>query len=75
MPSSLSAWPTLKGLDKFGRFSAIFTREREVEFSLPLIEEGHFSVSGDRMCTVLVNRLEDKACPVKVWLGKLTALT
>ena len=26
------------------------------------------------MCTILVNRLEDLACPVNVWLGKLTAL-
>ena len=27
--------------------------------------------SGERMCTILVNHLEDWACPVKVWLGKL----
>ena len=26
---------------------------------LPLIQEGQLSVSGERMCTVLVNRLED----------------
>ena len=26
---------------------------------LPLIQEGHLSVSGERMCTILVNRLED----------------
>ena len=26
------------------------------------------------MCTILVNRLEDQACPVNVWLGKLTVL-
>ena len=26
------------------------------------------------MCTILVNRLQDYACPVNVWLGKLTAL-
>ena len=26
------------------------------------------------MCAILVNRLEDLACPVNVWLGKLTAL-
>ena len=25
-------------------------------------------------CTILVNRLEYQACPVNVWLGKLTAL-
>ena len=26
---------------------------------LPLIQEGQLSVSGKRMCTILVNRLED----------------
>ena len=41
---------------------------------LPLIQEGQLSVSGERMCTVLVNSLEDYACPVNVWLGKLTTL-
>ena len=45
-----------------------------VILSLLLIQEGQLSVSGKRMCTILVNRLEDKACPVNVWLGKLTAL-
>ena len=30
-----------------------------VIFSLPLIREGQLSVSGERMCTILVNRLED----------------
>ena len=45
-----------------------------VILSLPLIQEGHLSVSEERMCTILVNRLEDKACPVNVWLGKLTTL-
>ena len=30
-----------------------------VIFSLPLIQEGQLSVSGARMCTILVNRLED----------------
>ena len=45
-----------------------------VILSLPLIQEGRLSVSGERMCTILVNRLEDLACPVNVWLGKLTAL-
>ena len=43
-----------------------------VILSLPLIQEGQLSVSGERMCTILVSRLED--CPVNVWLGKLTAL-
>ena len=42
--------------------------------SLPLIQEGQLSVSGERMCTILVNRIEDYAWPVNVWLGKLTAL-
>ena len=45
-----------------------------VILSLPLIQEGQLSVSGKRMCTILVNCLEDYACPVNVWLGKLTAL-
>ena len=45
-----------------------------VSHSLPLIQEGQLSVSGKRMFTILVNRLEDEACPVKVWLGKLTRL-
>ena len=40
--------------------------------SLPLIQEEQLSVSGERMRTILVNRLEDQACPVNVWLGKLT---
>ena len=26
---------------------------------IPLIQEGQLSVSGERMCTILVNRLED----------------
>ena len=30
-----------------------------VILSLPLIQEGQLSVSGERMCTVLVNCLED----------------
>ena len=30
-----------------------------VILSLPLIQEGQLSVSGQRMCTILVNRLED----------------
>ena len=30
-----------------------------VILSLPLILEGQLSVSGERMCTILVNRLED----------------
>ena len=30
-----------------------------VILSLPLIQEGQLSVSGERMCTILVSRLED----------------
>ena len=30
-----------------------------VILSLPLIQDGQLSVSGERMCTILVNRLED----------------
>ena len=30
-----------------------------VIFSLPLIQEGQLSVSGERMCTILVIRLDD----------------
>ena len=30
-----------------------------VILSLPLIQEGQLSVFGERMCTILVNRLED----------------
>ena len=30
-----------------------------VILSLPLIQEGQLSVTGERMCTILVNRLED----------------
>ena len=45
-----------------------------VILSLPLIQEGQLSVSCERMCTILINRSEDYACPVNVWLGKLTAL-
>ena len=33
-------------------FSTVF-------LSLPLIQEGQLSVSGERMCTIPVNRLED----------------
>ena len=45
-----------------------------VILSLLLIQGGQLSVSGERLRINLVNRLKDKACSVKVWLGKLTAL-
>ena len=41
---------------------------------LSLIQEGQLSVSVERMRTILVNSLEDLACPVKVWIGKLIML-
>ena len=42
--------------------------------SLLLNQEGQLSVSGERVCTILVNRLEVEVHPVNVWLGKLTTL-
>ena len=45
-----------------------------VILSLLLIQEGQLSVSGKRMCTILVNHLEDEACPLNMWLNKLTVL-
>ena len=42
---------------------ATFFRDHEifstVILSLPLIQEGQLSVSGEKLCTILVNRLED----------------
>ena len=38
-----------------------------VILSLLLIQEGQLSVSGKRKYTIVVNRLEDYACPLKVW--------
>ena len=41
-----------------------------VILSLPLMQEGQLSVSGKKKkCTILVNRFEDQACAVNVWLG------
>ena len=37
-----------------------------VILSLLLIQEGQLSVSDERMCTILVNHLEDKVCAVRV---------
>ena len=36
-----------------------------VILSLPLIQEGQLSVSGERMCAILVNHLEDYSLPSK----------
>ena len=46
-----------------------------LSFSLLLNQEGQLSVFGDRISQILVNCIEDKAWPGKVWLGKLTGLT
>ena len=43
-----------------------------VILSLLLIQEGQFLAK--ECAQVLVNRLEDKTCPGKVWLRKLTSL-
>ena len=46
-----------------GRQQSFVEIDREIFstiiLSLPLIQEGQLSVSGERMCTILVNRLED----------------
>ena len=41
-----------------GRQNSFMEIDHEI-FSFPLIQEGQLSVSGERMCTILVNRLED----------------
>ena len=47
----------------WGRQHSFVEIDREifstVILSLPLIQEGQLSVSGERMCTIQVNRLED----------------
>ena len=45
-----------------------------VILSFLLIQEGQLSVSGEGMCTILVNHLEDLAFPVNMWLGKIAVL-
>ena len=60
-----SDWrPGGRGLDpRQGRQHSFVEIDHEifstVILSLPLIQEGQLSVSGERMCTILVNRLED----------------
>ena len=47
-----------------------------VILSLPLIQErGSCQLLAKESAHVLVNCLEDYACPGKKWLGKLTGLT
>ena len=48
---------------RLGRQHSFLEIDREifsaVILSLPLIQEGQLSVSGERMCIILVNHLED----------------
>ena len=46
------------GLNGGGKSQLIIRKVKPID-SLPLIQEGQLSVSGERMCTILVNRLED----------------
>ena len=70
MPASVaqldapSDWrPGGRGFNPRGRQHSFVEIDREifstVILSLPLIQEGQLSVSGERMCTILINRLED----------------
>ena len=45
-----------------------------VILSLPQIQEGELSVSGEILCTIMVKRLEAYACPIKILFSKLSAL-
>ena len=51
------------GFDSCRETATVFRGDHEILFkvivSRPLIEEGQLSVSGERMCTILVNGLED----------------
>ena len=62
--SSRPRWPGGRGFNpRWGRQHSFMEIDHEifstVILSLPLIQEGQLSVSGERMCTLLVNRLED----------------
>ena len=60
-----------QSMDTFYSILTVFTRLLEIHkhidheifstviLSLPLIQKGQLSVSGERMCAILVNRLED----------------
>ena len=61
---ALSDWRPGRGFNPHrGRQHSFVEIDHEIFsaaiLSLPLIQEGQLSVSGERMCTVLVNRLED----------------
>ena len=55
--------PGGRGFNSRGRQHSFMEIDHEifstVILSLPLIQEGQLSVSGERMCTILVNRLEN----------------
>ena len=65
--AQLDARPTgdqeVAGSTPLGRQHSFVENDHEifstVILSLPLIQEGQLSVTGERMCTILVNRLED----------------
>ena len=72
--AQLDAHPTgeqeVCGFDPHGWQYSVVESDHEI-FSmvipfLLLIQEGQLSVSGERMCTIPVNPLEDYACPVNV---------
>ena len=63
-PKSLCGFSLELSHRKFIRAATTYLQHSLVEsdlviVSLPLIPEGHLSVSGKRMCTKLFNRLED----------------
>ena len=62
-PTSVAQLDTPSGWRPGGRQHTFMEIDHEifstVILSLPLIQEGQLSVSGERMCTLLVNRLED----------------
>ena len=77
--AQLDARPTIGcGFDQLGWQHSFMEIDCEifstVILSLLLIQDGQLSVSGERLCTLLVKHFEDQTCPVKVWLGKLTTL-
>ena len=52
----------IKYLTKFDKHSFVEIDHEIIStviLSLPLIQEGQLSVSGERICTILVNHLED----------------
>ena len=71
--AQLDARPTgdqeVAGSTPPGRQHSFVEIDREifstVILSLPLIQEGQLSVSGERLRTIPVNRLKGYACPVK----------